>query len=268
MHQPVVQTSPRLQRDEPIVGVLGAKGGVGATTTAINLALAFGGLFNRCTLVDANLQQPDIAASLDLAPAYTLLDMINKKTAPDADVLQTCTTSIHEAAPHCRLLTPPRSGEAGLHTNLTIVSDYLSHLRKDSPCWTIDLPKHLDRHLVTMLDMCDQIVLVFEPTLIAVNSVKRWLTVFDELGYDRRKVCLVLNRSGGRMKGVEDQLDKVFADAKISRIPNAYGLVEKCSTAGEPVLARHAREPYSQAIEAIAQRVARGALELIREDGN
>src|SRR5580658_8825890 len=44
----------------PVVGVLGAKGGSGATTIAVNLAVAIASMRVRTTLIDANLQQPDL----------------------------------------------------------------------------------------------------------------------------------------------------------------------------------------------------------------
>jgi pilus assembly protein CpaE len=254
---PLQAGTARVSKLQPVIGILGAKGGVGATTLSINLALAFSQICGRATLVDADLQQPDVAASLDLHSAYSLLDIVNRSQPSDADVLQTCTTAIHESSPNCRLLAPPRHGEAHLSTNLTIVSACLRHLNQESALWLIDLPRHLDKHLVTIMDMCDQILLIFEPSVTAVNSAQRWLGTFEDLAYDRRKISLVLNRSGGRSKGVEEQLGRVFSNAGICRIPNAYSLVEKCNAAGEPALARHGKEPYSLSVFGLAQATVR-----------
>lgn len=240
----------------PAIGVLSAKGGVGGSTTAINLALAMSSIYGGATLVDANLQQPDVAAFLDLNSPYTVLDLVNRPSMPDGDVLFTCTTALAETTPSCRLLAPPRNGEAYLQTNLTAITGCLKHLKNDSASWVLDLPKHLDKHLVTTFDFCDLILLVFEPTLVAVNAAHRWLAVFEQLGYERSKYALVLNRAGGRLKGVEEQLGKVFAGLPLLRVPNAYELIERLSAVGEPVLSRYPREPYAAAINALAQAAA------------
>lgn len=245
------------QKARPIIGVLGAKGGVGATTCAINLALACTQAAGKCVLVDADLQQPDIQASLDLYCNYSLLDLVNRSQPADASVLDTCTVALHESAFYCRLLAPPRTGEGALRTNLTDVTFLLEQLNAASPCWVIDLPRHLDKHLVTLMDLCDQILLVFEPSLAAFNSAQRWSAVFDQLSYDRRKIFPVINRSGGRTKVVEEQFNKVLGNDEFCRIPNAYALVEKCAAAGEPVLVKHAKEPYAQAIKQLTQETLR-----------
>jgi pilus assembly protein CpaE len=250
----------------PIIGVLGAKGGVGASTTAINLALAYANIYGGCTLVDANLQQPDLAAFLDLHSPYSLVDLVNRHSPADADVLGTCTAGISETSPNCRLLAPSRTGDAYLHTTLTAVCQCIGNLRASSSSWIVDLPKHLDKHLVAAFDLCDQILVVFEPTLVAVNSVHRWLNVLNQLEYPQAKVSLVLNRAGGRIKGVEEQVGKVFSGLPVTRLPNSYELLEKLSAIGEPALARHAREPYGVAITALAQATALAAQHSRREE--
>ncbi len=61
----------------PLVTVLGGKGGVGATTIAVNLAVAIARHGRRVVLVDANLQQPDIATQCRLEDKDTLTDVLD-----------------------------------------------------------------------------------------------------------------------------------------------------------------------------------------------
>src|SRR5690606_36824899 len=52
----------------PVIGILGAKGGVGSTTIAINLAATMIGEGLDAPLADLNLQQPDVALMLGKQP--------------------------------------------------------------------------------------------------------------------------------------------------------------------------------------------------------
>jgi ATP-binding protein involved in chromosome partitioning len=55
-------------RGRHIVAVLGGKGGVGKSTTALNLALTLGAMGRRVGLVDGDLNAPDIPHMLDVHP--------------------------------------------------------------------------------------------------------------------------------------------------------------------------------------------------------
>src|SRR5438105_3154382 len=61
---PKAPSQQTVVRKAPVIGVLGVKGGAGATTIAINLAFAMSKRYGSATLIDANLQQPDTAAML------------------------------------------------------------------------------------------------------------------------------------------------------------------------------------------------------------
>lgn len=61
----------------PLITVLGGKGGVGATTIAVNLTVAIAAQGRRAVLVDANLQQPDVATQCRLDQTDTLTDVLS-----------------------------------------------------------------------------------------------------------------------------------------------------------------------------------------------
>src|SRR5436305_831516 len=88
--KPVVERSPGVPlpkapsqqtavRKAPVIGVLGVKGGVGATTIAVNLAFAMSKRFGSATLIDANLQQPDTALMLGRESNYSLIDLMQRQ---------------------------------------------------------------------------------------------------------------------------------------------------------------------------------------------
>lgn len=236
----------------PIIGVLGSKGGVGATTLALNLAAAIARDFAAVTIVDANLQQPDAAILVGRQPDFTVLELVERADDMTPEIVSACSTPVSTLVPGCRLVSPPTDGRGAIKTDLTAMAECLNKMRSCSPVWLIDLPRHLDRHLVTMMDICDVIVLVSEPTLTSINSAKRWSQVFEDLEYPESKIVMTLNRVGGKVNLVEDELRKIAPYQDKHSVPNAYEMSERCVTRGEPIVASHPRAPLSVAVSKLA----------------
>ncbi|HEY9868405.1 MAG TPA: P-loop NTPase [Candidatus Obscuribacterales bacterium] len=232
-----------------IIGVLGAKGGVGATTTAINLAWSLSASGRRTTLIDAVLQQPDVATMLGCEPQYTLADLLARAEAVDAEMFRACCVDFPTGAGSVSLLSPPPDGHAAVRCNLSQLAVLLDAARTFSGVCVLDLPRHLDRHLVSVLDRLSVIVVVFEPTLAAVAAAQRWLGTLAELGYRDESVVCLLNRSGSGVRAVEQECLRLFAGRTLVKVPNAFRLAERLSTDGEPPVITQPRQAYSRAFK-------------------
>ncbi len=246
----------------PVIAVLGAKGGVGSTSIAVNLAAMLAVAGKKTTLVDCNLQQPDVAQLVGIEPEHSLMEMINRLPFPDKQLYDACCAPVKSGpmgraelcpAPTLNLLSPPLAGEAALKANLSQLAECLKLVRCYSDFWVIDLPKHLDKHLVNMTDMCDKILLVLEPTVSGVAACRRWLNIFSDLGYDKNKIICVVNRAGAKYTSVEQQLDDCFAEKPIFRLPNASAIAWDCATRGVPIVTAHPKHAYTQAITKLIQ---------------
>lgn len=241
--------------DSHMIGVVGAKGGVGATTMAINIAAGLSGKFKHVTLVDANFQQPDIAVMLGDNPKHTLLGMFSKIDELDSGLLASYSTPLTDRLQNCLLLSPPLSGEAVLKSNLSELSKCLAAVRQHSECLVIDLPKSLDRHLLSVLDCLDVIVLVFDATVTGISDARRWLNTFIDLGYDRNKVFLLLNRSGSKARLFEKELDQVMPGVIVNRVPNDFELCQASVEQAVPACLISPRSKYVKATKEITDQL-------------
>jgi Flp pilus assembly CpaE family ATPase len=225
-----------LLRKSAIIGVLGSKGGVGATTVA------------------ANMQQPDVALWLACEARHTMVELLQRSANLEPQTIAACCTPAPTYAPLRVLTAATDGGTANTHT-LTQLSACLPSLQMPFRQIVVDLPKHLDRHLVSVLDRCDVVVLIIEPSLTSIAATNRWLHIFDELGYGREKILLVANRTGGKHKILDEQLQATYADSLAGKIPNAFALMEASAIAALPIVISNPREAYSKAIKAVSAKV-------------
>jgi pilus assembly protein CpaE len=237
----------------PMIGVIGSKGGVGATTFSINLSVCLADIFNStATLVDANLQQPDAAAMLGRQLRYTILDLVNKTGAVTPEMLAACCASL-DGRDRSFLLSGPMTGEAALKTDLSSLWRCLETIRNYSEYWVIDLPRNIDEHLVKMLDECNLILIVFEATTTSVVGARRWLQVFRDLGYDTNNLLFILSRAGSKEKLLlEGELDELMSDCRLMRVPNAFRLCQEAAIQSMPAYLVASKNAYVTAMKEVA----------------
>lgn len=263
------------QSTAKIIGVLGAKGGVGATTISINLAaaLALSSTKETISLLDANLQQPDAACLLNCNLRYSLLDLTRRSAEVlqiDPEVIAACAENIvlepAKLGHQFRLFSPPIDANQALQVSLADVGRLLG-IFKDLPgSCVVDLPRLVNLDLVSMLDLCDCIVLVLEPTVTALAAARRWFDVFQDLGITNDSLVAVLNRSGGKLKEIEKQLSADLNGVPLLRLPNAYEACESASIEGVPVIAKYPRIAFSKAIDDLLVVCQRAGLDVVSSE--
>ncbi len=237
-----------------LVGILGSKGGVGATTLAVNLAADLSRSLKQespICLLDANLQQPDAALYLNCRPENTLCDLLSRSANLESQTIEAC--KIHVDATHnLRLISPPVDGSAATRQDRDELSACLPKIAQSSSITVVDLPRRLDKSLVMLLDQCQLIVLVVEPNVASIASARRWLDVFKDLEYPEEKVILAANRLGSKAKLLETQLSSSFERHSLFKIPNAFKAIETSQIEGVALSFANPKDPYTKAISALS----------------
>jgi pilus assembly protein CpaE len=244
----------KLATRSPLIAVLGAKGGAGASTVAINLAASFAKRRLDTAIIDGNFQQPDLGHLLGIEPIHSIFELTERASQADKALFEAC--SLNVTGGNLRLLSAPLHFQSQIRSNLTDLTYCLKQIIEFSRFWVIDLPRSLDKHLVTLMDSCEKIVLVFEATVTGVAACKRWLSIFRELDYPDDRIVCVLNRAGSKFKGVEEQLSICFDNEPIFRLPNASSLIWESETRGVPAVFLNAGHRYSRSIISLATQIS------------
>ena len=88
-----------------VISVLGASGGCGASTIAVNIAMAYCHAQQRSVLIDLNLEGGDLAVLLRLQPSYSIADFCQNVDRMDGSMFETCLVSDKNGL---ALLSPPQ----------------------------------------------------------------------------------------------------------------------------------------------------------------
>ncbi|MER7488462.1 AAA family ATPase [Streptomyces sp. NPDC126497] len=174
-----------------VVTVSGAKGGVGATLTAVQLALAAQASGRTTALVDMDLQTGDVAAYLDVQFRRSVVDLaaitdISPRVLADA-------VFRHDTG--LALLLAPGEGERGEDVTDRAARQIVSALRSRYEVVVIDCGAQLGGAGAAAVEMADTALLVTTPDVVAVRGAKRAVRMWDRLQIRKaEETTVVVNR--------------------------------------------------------------------------
>ncbi|MGA5894256.1 AAA family ATPase [Streptomyces venetus] len=174
-----------------VVTVSGAKGGAGATLTAIQLALAAQASGRSTALVDMDLQTGDIASYLDVQFRRSVVDLaaitdISPRVLADA-------VFRHDTG--LALLLAPAEGERGEDVTDRAARQIVSALRSRYEVVVIDCGAQLGGAGAAAVEMADRALLVTTPDVVAVRGAKRAVRMWDRLQIRKaEETTVVVNR--------------------------------------------------------------------------
>ena len=230
------RTNEESKTSGEIFSVLGTKGGVGATTTAVNLAASLtDDPQAKVALLDLNDQLGDLAVHLNLKTEFTVADAVASISRLDAvllDSFMTHSQGVAVLAGRKDLESSPPSEQRAITHLLEVTSEVYSHIFVDLS------PFGKENELRPVLEMSRSILLVLTPDLAAVWGGQRVLDLILRW-VEPEKVRLILNRSQLTDEVVAEDVEKALELPVFWNLPNNYNGVVKAINSGVPVVLRH-----------------------------
>jgi pilus assembly protein CpaE len=176
------------------IAVLGAKGGVGASTIAHNLAFQISETYDAATvLVDLDLPFGTAGLDFNQDPTQGVADAVFAPDRLDANLLDRL---LSKCTDRLQLLAAPATLDRPYDLRETDIDGVADILRSTTPYIVYDLP-HLwtawSRH---MLLAADEIVLVCAPDLANLRNAKTILDVLKQSRPNDSQTALLLNMVG------------------------------------------------------------------------
>ncbi|MFD6417160.1 CpaE family protein [Streptomyces sp. NPDC060194] len=251
-HSPEIQHGP----GGSVVTVTGAKGGVGTTFTAVQLALAARASGRTAALVDLDLQAGDVASYLDVRFRRSIVDLAGIQDISPR-VLQDALFQ-HESG--VSLLLAPAEGERGEEVTDRSVRQILSALRTRYEVVLVDCGTQVTSANAAAVEMADLALLVTTPDVVAVRAAKRVVRLWERLSVRKAADTLSVVNRHNRATEIQPALIQRITGTKVApvTVPAAFKELAAVVDAGR-LQDLDAKSTVKQALWALA-----GELSLVR----
>lgn len=214
-----------------VFAIVGAKGGVGATTVAVNVATCLGAASKpgRTLLVDLHQSGGDTAVFLGAEPRFSVQDALENTHRLDAMFLKSIVTQV---APALDLLASP-DRPMSAHADAANIRRVVEFVASSYKFTVLDLPRS-DAAALDALELVDSIVVVANQELATVRSASR-LSSSLRHRYGRDKVTVVLSRLDRRADIVDTDIEKVIGSPLAHMFPSDYRAALHALNKGRPL---------------------------------
>ena len=240
-----------------VIAVAGATGGVGATSTAVNLGCVLASKpQNSVALIDLDLALGDADVFLDSIPDYTLADVVQNASRLDIQLLKRSLTK-HTSGLY--LLPRPVELADAWTINADSVRKVIQLMKASFTHLVIDLSKTYSEADMAAIEASSQVVLVTQLDLPCLRNVVRLMMSFEETEGLQQKVEIVVNRAGldsGQisLKKAKETLGREL----FALLPNDYRTMVEVRNNGKPLIVQAPKAPITTAIKDLAEKLDGG----------
>lgn len=256
-----LQTAQRRGRQEGIRGkvfsVINAKGGNGATTVAVNLALALQSAYGQTALVDM-APLGHAALHMNLKPVFNVADATRNLHRMDASLLESFMTRHTSGLQLLAGTNIPAGVDPSTAEFVKLFDMLVTHYRYV----VVDASSRFDSASRLIASLSESVLLVACSDVASLWSAARVQQYLGETG-SRERVRLVLNRFR-KVPGFSEADAEAAVGAKLLwRIPNQYFAVSGAIDRGTPVMDQRTSE-IARCFSGLAQELTRNDTDVKR----
>jgi pilus assembly protein CpaE len=254
-------TAQRRGREEGVRGkifaVINAKGGNGATTVAVNLALALQSAHSQTALVDV-APLGHAALHLNLKPVFTAADATRNLYRMDASLLESFMTRHGSGLQLLAGTNVPATVDPSTADFVRLFDMLVTHFRYV----VVDASSRFDAASRLIASLSETVLLVACSDVASLWSAARVQQYLAETG-SRDGVRLVLNRFR-KVPGFSEADAEAAVGAKLLwRIPNQYFAISGAIDRGTPVMDQRTSE-IARCFSGLAQELTRNDVDVKR----
>ena len=207
-----------------IIAVMGTRGGVGATSVAINLAgIIAEQTRQQVALVDLDAQEGSVALALDMEPSRGFREVLEQPDRIDSLFIDRVMQKIGK---YLSVLTAEESIGESLNVTDQASDPLLTELRGKYDYIVLDVPRHFNSFSKQCLKYADHTILVTELSLLSLRDTIRMQDAMRD-GWKTKAPLIVANRIGLSAKQELPVLDfekgaSCSLTARISFLPDLF----------------------------------------------
>lgn len=227
-----VLTNSASEAPGQVYAFIGAKGGVGTTTLAVNTASVLGRLSSGgyALLIDFYIGQGDAAVFLGVEPRFSVVDALDNIHKVDesffAGLVEKTEAGVHLlAAP-----TRPRQGALDVRRLRTLLDSASQTYRTT----VLDVPR-FDMTMVDSLDRANAIVVVTTQEIASLRNAARTAETLRQR-YGAARVKVVVNRYQRESAIAQQDIERVVGGSVAHLVPADDQVAVDALNAGRPVV--------------------------------
>ena len=223
---------------------LGAKGGAGTTTVAVNCGVELARLTKRSTIVvDLKSSLGEVALFLGVRPRFTVLDAIENLHRLDKDFLKELVAK-HKSG--LDILAASEHFERPNAQDAPAIEELLRVLSRMYDFIVIDAGNVISAPVASALYTADTIFLVTNPDVPSIRNAQRLVERVRQLGAGSERVKVLLNRSSDQHLIAPKQIETALGYGIHHTFSSDYRTVSTALNSGVPLSASNNSEIASQ----------------------
>jgi pilus assembly protein CpaE len=232
----------------PMICIIGPKGGTGKTLAACNLAVALAQKGSRSIVVDLDLQFGDVGIAMGLSPDRTIYDLARAGGSLDSDKAEDFLTN--HASGARALLAPSRPDQAGTIT-VEFLRELYAALRARHDFVIVDTPPGFTPEVIASIDLASDLLVVGMLDALSLKDTKLGLETLSLMGVSSESIRLILNRADSSVG-----ISRGEAETILGRTPNAFvpsdRQIPRATTDGQPIVVASGRSEAARAFHGLA----------------
>jgi len=232
----------------PMICIVGPKGGTGKTLAACNLAVALAKKGQRSIVVDLDLQFGDVGIAMGLSPERTIYDLARVGSSLDPDKAEDFL--MQHASGARALLAPSRPDQAGTVT-VEFLRELYAALRARHDFVIVDTPPGFTPEVIASIDLASDLLVVGMLDALSLKDTKLGLETLSLMGVSPERIRLILNRADSSVG-----ITRSEAEAILGRKPNVFvpsdRQIPRATTDGEPIVVASERSEAARAFHSLA----------------
>jgi len=229
-----------------VYAILSGKGGVGKTTSAINIATSLSYLGEDVIVVDGNLTTPNIGIHLGAPIVPVTLNHVLNNQAKLED-------AIYEHESGTKIIPASLSLKEYEKINYRKLIDIAKKLKKITEYVLIDASAGLGEEARAAMYASDEIIIVTNPELSAVTDALKTIKLAEEIGKPVKGVIINRYRKSKADMKISDIRDML--EVPILGIIPEDESVKKSQLIKNPVVCTHPRSPSSKQYISTSKRI-------------